>query len=289
MLDARNVEVRYNSEWLGVLTAADMIQLCGKVTVARIIEREDFAKRIRQHEPVGLHELLYPLLQGYDSVALKADVEIGGTDQTFNLLMGRFLQEQYGQEPQVVITMPLLEGLDGVQKMSKSLGNYVSLNDSAINAFGKLMSIPDSLMWRYFELLLYTASSDIAEMKERVGYGLCNPMDLKKQMAHGIITRFWSGPEADIACETFVALFQKKDYSKAQEVILPENTPNPLWIVELLKMLKAISTSSEAKRLLESGSIVIDGHTDLTLKSEIAWFPGMTIRVGKHRIYKLQV
>jgi len=289
VLDAHNVVVRYNSEWLGALTAADIIQLCGKVTIARVIEREDFAKRIRQHEPVGLHEFLYPLLQGYDSVALKADVEIGGTDQTFNLLMGRFLQEQYGQEPQVVITMPLLEGLDGVQKMSKSLGNYVSLNDSATDAFGKLMSIPDDLMWRYFELLLYTSSSYIEEMKERVGYGLCNPMNLKKQMAHGIITRFWSASEADVACETFVALFQRKDYSKGQEVILPKNTSNPLWIVELLKMLGAIATSSEAKRLLESGSIIIDGHTDLRLKSEIAWFPGMIIRVGKHRIYKLQV
>lgn len=287
VLDTQKVIVRYNSEWLNKLNSADMIQLCGKVTVARIIEREDFAKRLKQQEPIGLHELLYPLLQGYDSVALKADVEIGGTDQTFNLLMGRFLQEQYHQEPQVVITMPLLEGLDGVQKMSKSLGNYVSLNDTATDAFGKLMSMPDTLMWRYLTIILHKTPLYISEMQERIAYGSCNPMELKKEMAHEIITRFWSAGEADKARDTFIALFQKKDYSQATEVTLPAETANPLWIVDLLKTIKATSSSSEVKRLVESGAVHIEGHTDITFKTEIHWFSGMTIKVGKHRIYKI--
>lgn len=287
VLDASRVEVRYNSEWLNKLSSIDMIQLCGKVTVARIIEREDFAKRLAGQEAVGLHELLYPLLQGYDSVALKADVEIGGTDQTFNLLMGRFLQEQWGQEPQVVITMPLLEGLDGVQKMSKSLGNYVSLNDSANDAFGKLMSMPDSLMWRYFDLILRKTKVEIADMQERIAYESCNPMELKKEMAHAIIARFWSVQEADTARDTFVALFQKKDYSKAQEVTLSQDVPNPLWVVDLLKNINAITSSSEAKRLIESGAVHIDGYPEITFKTEVTWRAGMTLKVGKHRIYKI--
>lgn len=287
VLDAEKISVRYNSEWLNKLSSIDIIQLCGKVTVARIIEREDFAKRLKNQEPVGLHELLYPLLQGYDSVALNADIEIGGTDQTFNLLMGRLLQEQYNVEPQVIITTPLLEGLDGVQKMSKSLGNYVSLNDTANDAFGKLMSIPDTLMWRYFEILLHKDSLFIAEMQERIAYGSCNPMELKKEMAHEVISRFWSASSADEARETFIALFQKKDYSKADMVTLPKNTANPLWVVDLLKTIGALTSSSEAKRLIESGAVHIDGYSEITFKTEISWCSGMIIKVGKHRIYKL--
>ncbi|MDP3889101.1 MAG: tyrosine--tRNA ligase, partial [bacterium] len=287
ILDPKKVKVRYNSEWLSELTSADMVQLCAKVTLARLIEREDFAERIKKNESIGFHELLYPLFQAYDSVELAADIELGGTDQTFNLLMGRFLQEQFVQEPQVIVTMPLLEGLDGVQKMSKSLGNAISLNQKADEAFGKLMSISDMLMWRYLALLLHKTPEYITEMQERAAYGSLNPMMLKKEMAHEIITKYWSAKEADAARDTFEALFQKKDYSKAQEVALPMSTANPLWIVDLLKILGAISTSSEAKRLIESNAVQVDENPVNDFKAHITWQSGMTIRVGKHRIYKI--
>ncbi len=287
ILDPKKVTIRYNSEWLSKLSMADLIKLASKVTVARLIEREDFQTRLKDQQPISFHELLYPIFQGYDSVALDADVELGGTDQTFNLLMGRFLQEQFGKEPQVVITMPLLEGLDGVQKMSKSLGNAIGLAEPANEAFGKLMSISDELMWRYFELLLSKTPAELSELQEKVAYGTMHPMALKKEMAHQIIAKFWSDKEADQARDTFEALFQKKDYSQAQAVKLPDDTPNPLWIVELLKRIGAIKSSSEAKRLLESKSVLIDGEAVSEFKAEIAWKLGMNIKVGKHRIYRL--
>jgi tyrosyl-tRNA synthetase len=281
------VQVRYNSEWLSKLNMADFIKLAAKVTVARLIEREDFKNRIEQKQPISFHELLYPIFQGYDSVALNADVELGGTDQTVNLLMGRFLQEQFGKEPQVVITVPLLEGLDGVQKMSKSLGNAIGLAEPAAAAFGKLMSISDALMWRYFELLLDSPQAEISQMQERIASGNLHPMDLKKEMAYKIVSKLWSSKEADEARETFEALFQKKDYSKAQEVALPSGTENPLWVVDLLRLIGAIKTSSEAKRLIEANAISIDEEIISDFKSSISWKPGMIIKAGKHRIYQL--
>ncbi len=287
ILDPKKVTIRYNSEWLSKLSMKDLIKLASKVTVARLIEREDFQKRLKEHQPISFHELFYPIFQGYDSVALDADVELGGTDQTFNLLMGRFLQEQFGKEPQVVITMPLLEGLDGVQKMSKSLGNTVDLADSATEAFGKLMSISDDLMWRYFALLLAKTPAEISEMQEKVAYGTMHPMALKKDMAHQIIEKFWSKKEADQARDSFEAVFQKKDYSKAQLVSLAAGTANPIWIVELLKEIGAIKTSSEAKRLIESKSVLIDGEPIIDFKAEVSWKSGMILKVGKHRIYRL--
>ena len=287
ILDPKKLTIRYNSELLGDLSLADFIKLASKVTVARLIERDDFQKRLKKQQPIGFHELFYPIMQGYDSVALDADVELGGTDQTFNLLMGRFLQEQFGKEPQVVITTPLLEGLDGVQKMSKSLGNAIGLAEPADQAFGKLMSISDDLMWRYFELLLSKSPAEISEMQEKVAYGTLHPMALKKDMAHQIITKFWSEKEAGPARESFEALFQKKDYSKAQSVSLPSDTANPLWIVDLIKEIGAVKTSSEAKRLIESKAVLIDGEPVSDFKAEIKWKSGMTIKVGKHRIYRL--
>ena len=287
ILDPNKVQVRYNSEWLSKLSMEDLIKLAAKVTVARLIEREDFKNRIEQKQPVSFHELLYPIFQGYDSVVLDADVELGGTDQTFNLLMGRFLQEQFGKEPQVVITVPLLEGLDGTQKMSKSLGNAIGLAEPAEQVFGKLMSISDTLMWRYFELLLDTPSAEISQMQERVAAGNLHPMGLKKDMAHKIVTKFWSEKEADEARVTFEALFQKKDYSKAQEVKLPDGIDNPIWVVDLLKAIGAIKTSSEAKRLIEANGLAIDGETITDFKASISWQSGMIIKAGKHRIYRL--
>ena len=288
ILDTKNLIIRYNSEWLDQLTSRQMLQLCGKVTLSRLIEREDFAKRLAEHQTIGFHELFYPLMQGYDSVALRADVELGGTDQTFNLLMGRFLQEHYGQSPQAIVTTPLLEGLDGVQKMSKSLGNSIGLTDPADQAFGKLMSISDLLMWRYAQLLLHVDAQTLSEWEAGVASGNIHPMEMKKNIAHDIVARFWSVAEADQAQKTFEALFQKKDYSQAQDVALPENTANPVWIVDFLKILGAVTGSSEARRLLEAHAVHIDGAVVTDPKAQISWKSGMTIKVGKHRFYKLK-
>ncbi|MFT6765576.1 MAG: tyrosyl-tRNA synthetase [Alteromonas naphthalenivorans] len=287
ILDKDKVTVRYNSEWLAKLTFEDVLKLCAKVTVARITERDDFSKRLKENTPVGMHELMYPVMQGYDSVALDADVELGGTDQTFNLLMGRFLQEQYGKEPQVILTMPLLEGLDGTDKMSKSLGNYIGLSEPADKAFGKLMSISDTLMWRYFEVLIQMPKAEIELLQKEVSGSKKHPMDVKKQMAKSVITEFWSANDAQKAQSQFEDVFQKGDLSKAQSVELPADTKNPIWIVELLKILGALKSSSEAKRLIEGGSVAIDGEQIKDFKAEIAWKSGMTIKVGKHRIYTL--
>ncbi len=288
ILDPERIIIRYNSEWLAKLTSADMIGLLAKVTLARIIERDDFEKRMKNHESIGMHELLYPIFQGYDSVELNANVELGGTDQTFNLLMGRFLQEQYGQVPQVAITMPLLIGLDGVHKMSKSLGNAIGLNESPEQVFGKLMSVSDQLMWHYYELLLGKTSDEIAQLQHAVAAETVHPMELKKDMAQAIITRFWSLEQALDGRQHFEALFQKHDYSQAQEVVLPAECANPLWIVELLKIIGAVTTSSEAKRLIESGAVHVNDTAIVDFKQMLSWEAGMIIRVGKHRIYKIK-
>ena len=287
ILDPSKITVKYNSEWLDKLNSADLVKLAAKTTLAQITEREDFKNRIAKKESIGLHELFYPLFQGYDSVVLDADVELGGTDQTFNLLFGRHLQEQFGKSPQVILTVPILEGLDGTQKMSKSLGNAIGLAEPADQAYGKLMSISDTLMWRYFKLLLDKESSEISVWQERIAGGTLHPMELKKDMAHEVINTFWSKAEADNAQKQFEALFQKKDYSAAQEKKLPANTNNPVWIVELLKLLGAVTTSSEAKRLIEAGAVSMDEEPIKEFKAEITWKSGMVVKVGKHRIYKL--
>lgn len=287
VLDKDKIEVRYNSEWLSQLSFEDIIKLMAKTTVARIIEREDFATRLANNTPIGMHELMYPIMQGYDSVALDADVELGGTDQTFNLLMGRFLQEQHQKEPQIILTMPLLEGLDGTEKMSKSLGNYIGLAEPADKAFGKLMSISDKLMWRYFEVLVQMPEDNLRALQDDVRNGTKHPMDVKKYMAHCVVTEFWSVEEANKAQAQFEDVFQKGDLSKAESVALPSDIKNPVWIVELLKALGALNSSSEAKRLIEGGSVSIDGEQIKEFKAEITWKPGMIIKVGKHRIYTL--
>lgn len=287
ILDPKKVTIRYNSEWLDALSIKDMIKLCAKVTLARLTEREDFANRIANRQPIAFHELLYPLFQGYDSVELHADVELGGTDQTFNLLMGRYLQEHYGQEPQVIITVPILEGLDGQAKMSKSLGNAIGLAEPADQAFGKLMSISDAMVWKYLQLLVGLTREQIAVLQERVASGNTHPMELKKTMAQDVVAKFWSPEQAIKARENFEAVFQRKDYSKAQEISISTDTPNPLWIVDFLKSLGAITSSSEAKRLIESGAVEIDGQSIKDFKAEVSWKKGMTIKVGKHRIYQI--
>ena len=286
ILDPKKLTVVYNSEWLNALTIKDMVKLCGQVTLARLIEREDFAKRMEQNQSIGFHELLYPLFQGYDSVALTADIELGGNDQTFNLLMGRYLQEHYNQSPQVVVTTPLLEGLDGGPKMSKSLGNAIGLTEPADQAYGKLMSISDELMWHYYHVLLYMSDADIKKAKDEIASGKVHPMDLKKKMACDIVARFWSPAEAEQAQKQFESLFKKKDYFQADEASI--DLSKEIWIVDLLKELKAISSSSEAKRLIESGSIHIDNAVISDFKAMIKPQSGMIIKVGKHRIFKIK-
>lgn len=288
ILDVDKITVRYNSEWLSKLSFEDFLKVAGKVTLARIIERDDFQQRLLENQPIGLHELFYPLLQAYDSVVLEADVELGGTDQTFNLLMGRHLQEHFGQEPQVVLTLPILEGLDGVKKMSKSLGNYVGLAEPADQAYGKLMSISDEMMWRYYALLLYKPEEELKVLKKKVKSGDLHPMNLKKDLSRQVIARFWSEDEADKAQQKFEALFQKRDYTKANEVALDASTDNPVWIVSLLRNLGAVKGSSEAKRLLEGGAVEIDGDVVKDFKANVTWKPGMIIKVGKHRIYQIK-
>lgn len=288
ILDPKKVTVCYNSEWLDKLSSREWIKLCAQVTLARLTEREDFANRITAHQPIGFHELLYPLLQGYDSVALRADVELGGTDQTFNLLMGRFLQEHYGQEPQVIMTVPILEGLDGVQKMSKSLGNAIGLTEPADQAYGKLMSISDDLMWSYYSLLLKLTDEEIQQLKKEVVAGTQHPMTLKKQLAHGIIARFWSAAEANTAQEAFEHLFQKKDFSHAQEIVWPEELSKNIGLIDLLKFLKAAESNSEARRLIEAGAVTIDGQKISDPKSSVNVSSDLQIKVGKHRFYKIK-
>ena len=287
ILDPERFTVRYNSEWLSKLGFDDVLKLCAKTTVARIIERNDFARRLKEQQAIGMHELLYPIMQGYDSVALDADVELGGTDQTFNLMMGRFLQEQYGKDAQVVMTMPILEGLDGVQKMSKSLGNYIGISEPADQAYGKLMSISDVLMWRYLHLLVQLSESEIAALQQDVTSDKKHPMALKKEMAHAVVTRFWSSEGADKAQAAFEQLFEKKDFSNVENVNLPADYANPVWIVNLLRTLKAVESSSQARRLIESGAVSLDDQKMTDFKAEVTWKPGMLIKVGKHRFYKI--
>ena len=281
ILDRDKIAIAFNSQWLDPLRADDMIRLCSMVTVARIIERDDFQKRLQAGTPIALHELLYPLFQAYDSVALDADIEIGGTDQLFNMLMGRFLQEQYNKPAQVVIAMPLLEGLDGVNKMSKSLGNYIGLTEDPAQVFGKLMSISDELMWRYYHVLLEKSDAELEQLKISG-----HPKEHKKQLAFLIIKRFWSTKDAQHAQENFEALFERKDYSQAQKVSLPPQ--DVIWIVDLLKHIGAVTSSSEARRLIESNAVQIDGQVTQDVKAQITPTSSMTIKVGKHRIYQFE-
>lgn len=289
ILDLSKLTVVYNSSWLSKLTFADVVTMCSKVTVARLIEREDFATRLEKNIPIAMHELLYPIMQAYDSVHLHADVELGGTDQTFNLLCGRFLQEQYGQKAQVILTMPILEGLDGVEKMSKSLGNTVGLFDEPSDAYGKLMSIPDHLVFRYQLLLLGKSQQIIDQLKQDVASGTIHPMNLKKQTAFDIVASFWSHDQAVAAQQQFEALFQKKDLSQASEIVIDAHLKNTsVWIVTLLQELKAVDSSSQAKRLIESKSVSIDDQVIEEFKQHVTVTNGTVIKVGKHKIYKIK-
>jgi tyrosyl-tRNA synthetase len=258
ILDPEKTLVVFNSSWMGEMGAAEMIQLAARHTVARMLERDDFSKRYRSGQPIAIHEFLYPLVQGYDSVALRADVELGGTDQKFNLLVGRQLQEAYGQEPQVVITMPILEGTDGVQKMSKSLGNYIGIAEPAAEMFGKLMSISDELMWRYLDLLSLQSGAELTAWRQEVAGGL-NPMEIKFRLAAETVERFHDAAAASQAREAFVARF-RRGLVPDEVPQLALKAPGGMPIANLLKAAGLVGSTSEALRAITQGGVRIDGQ-----------------------------
>ena len=258
ILDEKTTRIEFNSNWMGKMDAAGLVKLSSHHTVARMLERDDFNKRYTGGQPISIHEFLYPIVQGYDSVALKADVELGGTDQKFNLLVGRQLQQDFGQEPQIVLTMPLLEGLDGVQKMSKSLGNYIGITDAPGEMFGKIMSISDDLMWRYFELLSFRPLEDVAAVHKSVADGR-NPRDAKFELASEIVTRFHDASAATAAQEEFVARFQQGAMPDEIPELELSSEDGQMGIAHLLKNAGLVPSTSEAFRMIKQGAVKIDG------------------------------
>jgi tyrosyl-tRNA synthetase len=259
ILDRGRTRIDFNSRWFGSMNAAALIEIAAQYTVARMLERDDFSKRFRGNQPIAIHEFLYPLVQGYDSVALHTDVELGGTDQKFNLLVGRQLQQHYGQQPQVVLTMPLLEGLDGVNKMSKSLGNYIAINDGADDMFGKLMSISDTLMWRYFELLSFRPLGEIAALRHAVREGR-NPRDVKFELAAEIVTRFHDLGSAERAQASFLARFAQKTLPTDLPLTPVAAPEGALSLAAILTAAGLASSGSEARRKIAEGAVRIDGE-----------------------------
>jgi len=289
ILERKKTKIVFNSKWLGKLKAADIIKLASKSTVARMLERDDFSTRYKGGQPIAIHEFLYPLIQGYDSVEMKADVELGGTDQKFNLLVGRELQKELGQPPQVVITMPLLEGTDGVNKMSKSLGNYIGITEPADEMFGKLMSISDDLMWRYFDLLSFEHSDNIARMKRDVEAGK-NPRDIKFELAKEIVSRFHGGPKAGhTAMNNFIARFQQKEMpAEISEIELAGNGKG-LALPRILKDAGLTASTSEAMRLIKQGGVRIDGQKADDPTLEVRPGQAHVFQVGKRKFRRVRI
>ena len=286
ILDEKKTKVVYNSQWNSKLNAVDIIKLASTMTVARMLERDDFSKRFSTNKPISIHEFLYPLLQGYDSVALGCDVELGGTDQKFNLLVGRHLQRLWGQRPQTVIMMPILEGLDGVQKMSKSLSNYVGITDEPNDMYGKIMSISDELMWRYYELLSDLSEEEINRMQENVENGKLHPKKVKEMLAFEITKRFHNEILAKEAEKYFDEMFKKKDIPDDIEKINYKVDGEEIWVAYLLKDIGFVKSTSEAKRLIKSNAVSINSEkiTDENLKLQKGEY---VIKVGKKRIAKV--
>lgn len=288
ILDSKKTRVMFNSSWMNAMSSADLIQLAAKHTVARMLERDDFSKRFKGGQSIAIHEFLYPLIQGYDSVEMKADVELGGTDQKFNLLVGRQLQEAFGQKPQVVITMPILEGLDGVQKMSKSLNNYIGIADVADEMFGKIMSISDELMWRYFELLSFRPMAEINSWKLECIEG-ANPRNYKVKLAQEIIERFHNAKAAVKALENFEARFQRGAMPDEIDEIELKIQGSGFCIANLLKESGLTSGTSEAIRLINQGAVKIDGEKISDAKLEISVNTQNIYQVGKRKFAKVKL
>lgn len=286
ILDPEKTKVVFNSTWLSKLTSIDMIRLASELTVARMLERDDFHNRFESGKPISIHEFLYPLIQGYDSVAMKADVELGGTDQLFNVLMGRDLQRSHGQEPQVVITMPLLEGLDGVNKMSKSLGNYIGITESADNIYGKVLSVSDELMFRYFALLSDLSNKEIEELKSKVEKNLLHPKEVKMQLARELTARFHSVAAAKSAEENFEKVFQQGG--------VPEDLPEvrftatePVALPQLLVDAGLVKSTSDGRRMIQQSAVSIDGEKITDVHLTIKPIGEMLLKVGKRRFSKV--
>jgi tyrosyl-tRNA synthetase len=289
LLDPARTEIRFNNEWFSKFAGEDFIRLAAKATVAQLLEREDFRKRFESQTPISVHELMYPLVQGYDSVALQADVELGGTDQKFNLLMARQVQQGYGiKEPQLIMTTPLLEGLDGVQKMSKSLGNYVGITEPPREMFGKVMSISDDLMWRYYELLTDLSPHEIGEMRDSAARGEKNPRDLKAELARRIIADFHSEADAQAASDEFDMMFRERQ--APAEIPLAELPAGPVRLVKLLAAQGLAPSVSEAQRLISQGSVRVGGERVSDLKQELAPGQGeeVLIQIGKRKFLRVR-
>ena len=288
ILDPGRTLVLFNSSWMGQMSAADLIQLAAKHTVARMLERDDFSKRYRSGQAIAIHEFLYPLIQGYDSVAMKADVELGGTDQKFNLLVGRQLQEAYGQEPQVVITMPILEGLDGVQKMSKSLGNYIGITEPPDEMFGKVMSISDELMWRWFELLSFRPMAEIEAFRRQVEAG-ANPRDIKFLLAEEIVSRFHDAKAAQRARENFINRFRKGAMPDEMPEVELRADEQGLPIANALKEAGLVSSTSEGLRMIRQGAVRLDGERVEDRNLRLPAGTEAVLQVGKRRFARVKV
>jgi tyrosyl-tRNA synthetase len=281
ILDRERTEVRFNSEWMNELGVRRLIEIAAKVSVARLLERDDFEQRLADEEPLFLHELLYPVIQGYDSVALEADLEIGGTDQKFNMLVGRELQRHFGQAPQAVMTMPLLEGLGGGRKMSKSYGNYVGLTDKPEDMYGKLMSVPDQLMVRYYELLTKATPEEIAAVKS----GGLHPMEAKKRLARAIVAEYHGARAANRAEQYFESKFQRREIPASAQVY---RIAEDLWICELMKQLQFTPSTSEARRLVSQGAVRVDGRTITDVNFRFVPGEHKVLEVGKRRVARIE-
>lgn len=286
ILDPDRTRIAFNSEWMGPFSAADLIKLAACHTVARMLERDDFRKRIEAGKSIGIHEFIYPLVQGYDSVALEADVELGGTDQKFNLLVGRQLQQAYGQPPQVVLTMPLLEGLDGINKMSKSLNNYIGITDAPDDMFGKLMSVSDELMWRYFDLLSFSSTSQIDALRQQVTDG-ANPRDIKFELALELVGRFHGQAAAAAAQDSFIKRFKKNEIPDNIQELTMQAPEGRIGIANLLRQAGLVASNGEAFRMIRQGAVRIDGERVEDRALEIPAGTTHVYQVGKRKFARV--
>ncbi|WP_319588725.1 tyrosine--tRNA ligase [uncultured Desulfobulbus sp.] len=287
ILDPEKTKVVFNSTWLGQLTSFEMIRLASELTVARMLERDDFKKRFESNRPISIHEFLYPLIQGYDSVAMKADVELGGTDQLFNLLMGRDLQRSRGQEPQVVLTMPLLEGLDGVNKMSKSLGNYIGISEAPDSIFGKIMSISDDLMFRYYELLSDLPMTEITTLKGRIAAGQIHPKAAKVQLAKEMVARFHNQAAAEDAERTFEQVFARHEMPDEIEEARVVTTEAEIWVPKLLLDAGLVKSTSDGRRMIQQHAVSIEGEKVEDINAVIPTKGTVLLKVGKRRFCRV--
>jgi len=292
ILNPEKTKVVFNSHWLGKLSFSEVLKVCSKYTVARMLERDDFSNRYKDGKPIGIHEFLYPLMQGYDSVAMKADIELGGTDQKFNLLVGRDIQREYNQEPQVIITLPLLEGIDGVEKMSKSLNNYIGINESPQEMYGKAMSIPDNLMIRYFELVTNISLDEINKVKIGLENDSIHPRDVKKRLARNIVTLYHSQGAAMMAEEEFENVFKNKLYpEEIKELILKKDDlkEGKIWLVKLIVLSGVVGNKSEARRIVEQGGVRINGEKVNDPNFDVTVEEGMILKIGRLNFIKLVI